>query len=459
MKDYAATVPRHWILRALLIAAAVSALPYYWSLRGPGLGPGTDVGAARTAPPAAAPSQTPCAPSPDVCRPWTRRPELRPSNSSWHRCLHARGGPAKTRCYFRNVCVGTDGRLLYYTGGKEMPEWNDPLLYLVSRAEEPYFNRTRLNVSVINEALPDVPFFPSATVYFESFQPENFGHALDDNFFPAWRLLSMFGMGWDRDVLYLAKDSRPDLCTSRFELNRRHCEHLQDFARFFGGRPAYAVRNPPAEWTSGGAPGGGKRFCARHLVAGFSGWSMNHDEDSRHDPFVDMVMCRAGVDPRGPLPREHRVAFFNKTSRRVTVNTAELADAVRRTFGVPVDVLDVASMGFVEQIRAMQNYTLAIAPTGGIGFSTMFLPYGASSLYIGNLEIWLWTSRLRARDHFYLPQDEELLYNRTEYTEKVAQYGADNPKARGVRRNCDNRVDVGRFLGAVRQALDGVDWG
>lgn len=389
-----------------------------------------------------------------------RMPTKAPQKSSWFRCLNRPFGANYTRCYFQNVCVDASGALLYFLDGKEQPpelapdSQPQPLLSLQT------YNVIPPRIQFVAGPAPDnLKWYPGLVKYFSSFWPENFGHALDDNFAALWRASAGFGFQWDLDVLYLTLDNRTELCNSTSPEDRRHCEHLKGFGVLLGNG-TFSASNPPPEWITANirTPENEAKsaFCAQHLLAGVFGLTMKNDVESRHGEFVEYMLCRSQLPPRPAIPDPSRLAFFNKTGKRRPINVEAVAAAITKRFKIPVDVLDIASMPLIEQMATMAKYSTVITPCGGISFTTVFLPPGATTLHLCRMEERAYGSRIRVRDFYYSPDDVEKVFNGV--TMKEMERNGELAKLRGENRVIffDNVINVDRFMPYVERALNWV---
>lgn len=375
---------------------------------------------------------------------------------SSYRCLNEVRPPINTRCRFSNVCIRNDTSIFYYAGTNAVsegtvPTFRKPLLYIDRDGDFPG------NPKVIAGPPPeDAIWYPGVTVYMRSYMPVNFGHALDDNFFAAFRLLRFFELERDENVLYMFQDHRDctQLAAIGFDKDDSHCEHLRELGSFFG-RGSYDVVSPPKDYITN--PSSKQPlFCARHLVAGTAKLGMWNDLELAHDAFVEDILCRMGLDPRPPLPQKTRIAIFEKRGRRRTLNSKEIADAVNKRFGVQADVVDIARLSFPEQVKLMQTYSGVISPSGGISFTAQFLPPGGGVVFTGAWDIkrnrtaemdhHIFTTRLRVRDFYYPLSMDDLRLNDSLKRKEISEETL-------YRDFADIVVNVDRMTGVVEKML------
>lgn len=390
--------------------------------------------------------------SADLCGPVDIARPHRTESRSFHRCVNQwrGGGPSKVaRCHFENVCMKRDGTLLYYVGDDEPPEFENPLLYLDKTYEQV------INPKIVRGPLPsNAQWYAGIATHWASYVPGNFGHALDDDFFSMFRLLRLFRFHKDRDVLLVEKGEKSLDCDQREDGREPPCTHLHELAPFLAS-DIISVKKPPAKWNSGTPEQ--PLFCARHFLAGTHRLGMGWDIEGIHDEYIEHLLCRAGLDPTPPLPKQPRVAVFVKHGRRRTVNSEDIAKAIRNELHIEVDVLNVASIELKEQMATMAKYVAVISPAGGVSYTSAFLPPGASVILIGSwdsikneslpLDRFIFSTRGRTRDYYYLPDFDDLLVNST------SAYSVKIPKDQLYRDYVDIRVNTDKMVKLLNTAL------
>lgn len=395
-------------------------------------------------------------------------PFLKPHSA--HRCLHRHLGTKGARCRFRNVCVDANGTMLYFDPQGTAEDYLREPRPFAWLHKDP-LGKVPLKLKLVNGEPPqNANWSPHPAVLFHPFHPVNFGHALDDDFFGAFRLLRPFGLQHNRDMIFLTDDTRIDECAPVHErgreADRTHCKHLRSLGAFFG-KGTWSVAHPP-EWLATNN-NGEQLVCLRDLFAGSAGLAMHLDTESLHDEFIAETLCRADLDPNPPLPNPRRVAIYTKTGRRRTLNDVSIRDALVSQLNLPVDMLDVASLDFPGQLAAMQKYALVITPAGGLSFSTSFLPPRAAFIVIGSwntilnsssrMDEVVFSPRTRVRDLYYDPPKHEVRVNWTMVNE-VTQGGVVKLTEWQIWRNYgDVEVDVERMVGMVKRALEEMEEG
>ncbi|KAK4704817.1 hypothetical protein P7C70_g1388, partial [Phenoliferia sp. Uapishka_3] len=179
---------------------------------------------------------------------------------SGHNCVGRDPGGDATRCRFRNVCLELKERLPTYTTNPPTAQsvklsyfrpiearaaplywwgwWNAKTSWARIGADSPLIPEIRL------EPIPQDALWSPAetTVLTESWWPENFAHALGDDYLPVYRLAKSFGL-WDRtDVSVIF---HPD-CQVRGD-SERGCHHHAEIAPLLLDRPIETIHTPM--WT------------------------------------------------------------------------------------------------------------------------------------------------------------------------------------------------------------------
>lgn len=389
-----------------------------------------------------------------ACGPLAIARPPRTEKRSFHSCINQfRTGQQNkpARCRFNNVCLRTsDGALLYFIGNDDPPEFEKPLLYLDKTLQFP------LNPTLVSGEPPaNATWYPGTAAYFNSYLPSNFGHALDDDFFAIYRLLRIFGLQKDADVMIVTKDKKPENCAPRPD-SEPPCTHLKELTPYFA-RGIFGVENTPPELRTG------TLFCARHLVAGTQMLGMGYDTEAIHDEFVEHLLCRLGLEARPKLPERPRIAIFEKKGRRRVTNSNAIAEAIRGKLSVDTDVLEIAKLSFREQLDIMPKYSLVISPSGGIAYTSAFLPPGAATIFVGawdsktnssaTIDRFIFTTRGRVRDYYYLPEFGELKVN-TKYVQK----GKSIPDDSKYRDFVDVTVNVDKMVKIAGDALRDIGY-
>lgn len=146
------------------------------------------------------------------------------STYSWYQCIQ-RCNPQydacdyeanwrATSCHFKNVCVNTETHNIHYfrdTAGEDASVHTDefyhhegfpsPLAYMAGgntapapEDEHKYTIDVDVDFKSFQEGSLNAVMLAGPVVYMSPFTPDNFGHCLADNAFPAYRLLRRFGL-------------------------------------------------------------------------------------------------------------------------------------------------------------------------------------------------------------------------------------------------------------------------
>ncbi|GAA5972796.1 hypothetical protein JCM11641_003945 [Rhodosporidiobolus odoratus] len=333
------------------------------------------------------------------------------SRFSWHQCISGAewgnsgtalpGDPVRNRqCHFKNVCVrllplsefkhdtdtNTTIELTYYKSPmlKDGPEiWDEP-----RREAKPWLMTDRdhyLSRREVWEPLPKgARFVKEPTVLMGSFWPLNFGHALGDDMFPAFRLLKQFELVRP-DNYYAFHQS----CTQRG--GPVGCENSLALATVLTSRPYQQL---------GGElfPDSSTQTCFADLVMGPNALTMRNVDERSWPDMVQHMKQHVGIEPNGPL-KKHRVVVIEKHGRRTWLNYKEVREHIADVYGVETLLVDPAKMSVPEQLELLERTTVMLTPPGGISFSSTFLHKMAVAIYVE------WWSNAKGRS---FPMDQEV---------------------------------------------------
>lgn len=131
---------------------------------------------------------------------------------SWHQCLRDHLHASDRSCHFKHVCLEWRSRKFFYfrpefardyplKTNKDVTRPANGLEETIFR-EQPYIatRKADLDTGVTPQVvLAKIPtdslvVWLDYGVLFDAFWPENFGHALGDDFFPAWRIAKTFNV-------------------------------------------------------------------------------------------------------------------------------------------------------------------------------------------------------------------------------------------------------------------------
>lgn len=184
----------------------------------------------------------------------------------------------------------------------------------------------------------------------------------------VYRLAKAFGL-WNRRDLQVI--FHPE-CSTRGGDNVRGCEHHQEMSEMLLDRPLESKKTPL--WA------GGKPVCFKNLLVGTRQLGMGTPSEGIWPPFVREIKQHFGL-ALTPKPRKQKISIFRKNGRRTFTNYDALAAHLRRRFGVEVELIDPASFTIKDQIFKLEKTTVIVSPCGGVSFSSMFLPPGASAVF------------------------------------------------------------------------------
>lgn len=189
----------------------------------------------------------------------------------------------------------------------------------------------------------------------------------------VYRLASSFGL-WNRDDLQVIM--HPE-CGSRGS-SERGCEHHSEMAEVLFDRPMETKYSPL--WTSPPSPD--TPICFKNLLVGTRQMGMSFPSEGQWASFVAEIKAHFGI-PINPRLRHQKITILRKSGRRTWLNYEELAEHLRQRFGsqVAVEIIEPASLGMKEEISKLSKTTVLLSPCGGMSFSAMFLPPGASAVF------------------------------------------------------------------------------
>ncbi|GAA5879965.1 hypothetical protein JCM8547_008602 [Rhodosporidiobolus lusitaniae] len=330
---------------------------------------------------------------------------------SWHQCVGgAEWGNSGERmpgeqvrqrsCHFKNVCVrlvpigakqyDTDLNatieLTYYKspmllGGPQVWSTSQP-------ADAPWLMSDRnhyLSKKDVYEPMPtNVQFVKTPSVLMGSFWPHNFGHALGDDMFPAFRLLRNFGLV-RKDNYYIFHQS----CQQRG--GDVGCKNAMSIAETLTSRPYQQAGGelfPDADTTT----------CFADVVMGPSELTMRQKDERSWPDMVQHMKEQVGLRPNSQL-KKHKVVIIEKHGRRTWLNYQAVREHVEQEYGVEAVLVNPAELSVPEQLALFEETTVLITPPGGISFSSTFLHKDSVAIYVE------WWSESHGRS---FPMDQEV---------------------------------------------------
>ncbi|GAA5905305.1 hypothetical protein JCM6882_003740 [Rhodosporidiobolus microsporus] len=331
---------------------------------------------------------------------------------SWHQCIGGGewgnsgealfgGNSVRERhCRFSNVCVrllpldqfqhdsetNTTVELTYY---KSPMLLGGPEIWSTTQDEDkPWLMTDRdhfLTKRTVYEAMPrNVRFVEEPTVLMGSFWPHNFGHALGDDLFPAYRLLRNFDLVRP-DNYYVFHQS----CRQRG--GDVGCENAKAIASTLSTHEYQHVGGdlfPDTETTT----------CFADVVMGPATLSMRHVDERSWPEMVKHMKKTIGLQANKPL-KKHKVVVIRKNGRRTWLNYQEVQEHIEQTYGVETLLVDPARLTVPEQLALLDETTVMVTPPGGVSFSSTFLHKNAVAIYAE------WWSEAQGRS---FPMDQEV---------------------------------------------------
>ncbi|POY75533.1 hypothetical protein BMF94_1436 [Rhodotorula taiwanensis] len=311
---------------------------------------------------------------------------------SSNRCIGAAHlGPNldATRCHFENVCIelqAINRQAQQYSYASDwQPHQSVKMTYYrppVARDTPHYSNRqhdiqrpwVRLHTDaylvpeIVYEPLPsDAVWSPAENAILqEAFWPENFGHAIGDDFFSAYHLARSFG-AWDRSDMQIIMHPA---CSDRGSPHRACANHAK-IAPYVLDRPLETANS--TLFTSEAGP----RVCFRNLYTGMRELGTSYPSKNVMPQFIQEFRKTAGLSATS-TPGRQRITVFLKEGRRIFLNNDALVEHLRQRFDVEVDLMDPSKLSISEQLAYLQDTTVLVSPCGGISYGQFFLSKGAS---------------------------------------------------------------------------------
>lgn len=148
-------------------------------------------------------------------------------------------------------------------------------------------------------------------------------------------------------------------------------------SRMLFDRPMETKRSPL--WTT--PPNPDTPICFKNLLVGSRKLGLFDPSEGQWTAFAAEVKKYFHV-PVNPRPSQQRIVILRKMGRRTFLNYDELAEHLRSRFlNVEVEIMDPAAIELKEQLIRLANTTVVITPCGGVSFSAMFVPPGASAIF------------------------------------------------------------------------------
>lgn len=302
-------------------------------------------------------------------------------------CLYDDGQDEDRVCHLQNVCWDrADSTFVLFQDPKH-PTIN-PLAtpmdterkIVVRKYQYDYY--MHLPIKQVVGVIPqeDVTFSPyHVHLFFESFWPENYAHALIDDILPMYAIGHLFGMDISGGLIL----------TQRFldhmneDLQRRGAKILTELSNVVLNASIHRTQNHPLFRQQGETR---RRYtCMQHLLAGMGNFeNYNHwaIRAGSWEPFYSHVLLQTGAIGTASMHRQHLIVFIEKKGRRRILNLNEVAEMARDSFQVETVVVDPAEMMFDEQVQLAQRATVTFSPCGGISFFNAFLRRGGAAIIL-----------------------------------------------------------------------------
>ena len=357
-----------------------------------------------------------------------------------HDTDHMSGTHART-CYLQNVCFNALEELVLYSD----PSLPSPPLSVsngiyvdlpyewvsLRRYEKPHRYRS---ARVLRQPIPNDVVWASAAVHvlYHQYWPENFGHVLGDDVYPAWQILHRFGL-MRNDVQMLAwKPCWFSGFTPDSDAAQRACRITKELFAVFSSRPWEHLKDfiDHSRNVSGSQPASRAVVCVERLVMGHAlqgmGW-----QGANWPHFMNAFVRGFPADVQKLRPSKMQILVIKKTNRRKITNFDEMVLHLQDTLGVNVVALEPDKLALVDQVRIVRQFPVLITPCGGISFISPFLYPGSSVIFIDYfhpaanrtefMEEFLWQHDVRLHRYHYWLQKSDVTGLDTE--SKLARLG------------------------------------
>lgn len=327
--------------------------------------------------------------------------------TSSHMTCHRTFG--QRACHFRSVCWDRhEQTFVYYEEPGQLPlvhtatgngsDWTIPSDFLRAANEYllflPIEKSPFMPLKVAPGPIPaDHVFAPEAVhLYFMSHYAENFGHALGDDVLPAFALQAMFGL-LTRDVKLLTpRDYAESAGSVGYPAHQRGRRFLHDLFNMISDNPIgelwndtlYHPLNSEHPTTTVA-----RHTCFTSLLSGHAKLGFLSDNDRYFSALSDYMIATAMTKfpsvhaAATKTPTRQRVLIIKKQGRRAVLNVDDLAEHLRQTFDVQVDVINPAEIETHEQMAQVLSSTLIITPAGGISFICAFVRARTPVIFVG----------------------------------------------------------------------------
>ncbi|KAK4047101.1 hypothetical protein OIO90_006303 [Microbotryomycetes sp. JL221] len=344
--------------------------------------------------------------------------------------------PVDNKCRFRNVCLellplpqnramlDADkdnapeyAKLYYYR-----PSWlkQAPLYWFKGYAHKEPWSRIdwagTLKPTIMDDFVPVDSWWSTAptTILTEAWWPENFGHALGDDYLPIYRLAKYFDQFDSKDLSVIFHPSCHDRGSPGDEMNRG-CSHHQEMSNLLFDLPTIDLNSSSLFKKEG------SKLCFRQLLIGTGGLRMGTPaEASVWTGFAETIKERARVRTN-VLPSKQRISIMFKPRKRTLKNYDALEQHLKDRFQIEVKILDPNQLSLTEQLQELQQTTVLVSPCGGISFSATFLPRGASAVFVDywdtrynrsfSMEKYVFTQMSHLSSYYYTVEKKDVSYD------------------------------------------------
>jgi hypothetical protein len=286
--------------------------------------------------------------------------------------------------YFRESAaqgVVLDTKFQVYVGSPIQTAFDDPLV-IINAADHSKFHTKLTPIIRFGEIPSDATTISQeVVVMFDPFWPENFGHAMGDDFFRVWRLLHRFDL-ITRDALLVNPTQD---CADR---GNTMSERLRS-CRFHGEIAAILFNAPIVRKFTDGPweNNDNKLICAKALLAGSANIGMFNDNDGLFSEFFKYFKSQLGIQ-YDPIIQQ-KVIYLNKTGgvhKRDIINAPQLLAHLSSFFNITIQSIDITKLNITEQALLMKDVTVLLTPSGGISYDAFFLRTGAAVVHFGHFD-------------------------------------------------------------------------
>ena len=309
-----------------------------------------------------------------------------------HTCIGGHGRAHNwrtTTCLFTDVCYNSaDATFEYVVPAHEHAAFLFPgqspdkielvsLNYVMLDTREKVVQPLRLRLKVATVPLP-YDYTSDVAVLHQPYSPQNFGHLLNDDLFPIYTALEMFGYNFSQCRLVFTEDCDNNWLYPQNEYFAGACRALQQ-------KWLPALKSPKQYLPQM------NNTCFKHMIVGLHSLAWSSSPYLLGRGFVFQHMIDELVAIKGqPLtaPIKQKVVIIKKlpsagSSRRAILNADELVTALSVAFpAVEVTGVFVANLSATDEIELMRSATVVITGDGGGAWGTVFVSSGTTVVYL-----------------------------------------------------------------------------